>query len=159
MDHQTTATDGRMRAMSQRECWDILATHDTGRISYVQGDGPIVLPMNYQAHDGAIWVRTASYTQLAVHLNHQPVAFEIDHADTATRSGWSVLVRGTATHVLHGTDVPPGWHESHPWPDGPRAMTFRIEPRTVTGRALKQADVRPADGAGPGSIQRSPASR
>lgn len=155
MTHPTTHVDGLLRTLSTRECWDLLASHHVGRISYVDGDGPIVLPLNYVAFEGGIWVRTASHNQLGVHLPDQSVAFEIDQSEVATQTGWSVLVRGRATHVLRGTDVPPGWRTSNPWPDGPRSMTFRIEPRSVTGRALKQADVRPQAGSGPGTIQRS----
>lgn len=156
MTPATTHVDGLLRALSQRECWDLLSSHHVGRISYVDGDGPTVLPLNYVAFEGGIWIRTASYNQLAVHLSGQAAAFEIDHTDVRTQSGWSVLVRGQATHVLRATNAPPGWQTSNPWPDGPRSMTFRIEPRTVTGRALKQADVRPGPGSGPGTIQRSP---
>lgn len=140
MTHQTTRVDGLLRTLSQRECWDLLASHHVGRISYVERGGPVVLPVNYAAFEKGIWIRTASYTQLAVHLPGQSVAFEIDHVDPRTRSGWSVLVRGRATHVLHATGAPSTWSTSNPWPAGPRAMTFRIEPRTITGRSLTQAD-------------------
>lgn len=157
MEHPEAPSNGLLRTLSKRECWDLLVSHETGRVCYVQAGAPMVLPMNYQAFEKGIWIRTASYTQLAIHLANEVVAFEIDQTDVATRTGWSVLVHGVATHVLHAHGAPPGWHTSHPWPDGLRAMTFRIEPQTITGRALKQADVRPAAGAGPGSIQRSPA--
>lgn len=60
----TTHVDGLLRALSQRECWDLLSSHHVGRISYVDGDGPIVLPLNYVAFEGGIWIRTASYDQL-----------------------------------------------------------------------------------------------
>lgn len=146
--------DGLLRELTEAECWAHLAEHEVGRLAYADRVGPIVLPLNYVARDGSIWLRTASYNQLAVHVAGQVVAFEIDHVDTRAHTGWSVLARGPIRHVLdaeHGTP----WPTPEPWPDGTRTMMFRITPTELTGRALVQADVAPTPGHGPGSIQRS----
>ena len=66
-------------------------------------------------------------------LDHR-VAFEADHTDPATRSGWSVVVRGTADHA----ELFEPMVASPPvaWADGPRSHVLRIRPSTITGRQV-----------------------
>ena len=150
--HHEGHEGGRLRELSQDECWSLLAEHQVGRISYVDGDGPVIIPINYVTGGGSIWVRTASYNQLAMHLADQLAAFEIDHVDPRTRTGWSVLVRGRAEHAA--ADGPVDWPDTAPWPDPRRTMQFRIVVTEVSGRSLAQTDVSPGAGRGPGTIQR-----
>jgi hypothetical protein len=150
---------GRLHELSERDCWARLAEHEVGRLAYVQGDGPTIVPLNYLAQDGKVWLRTASYNQLAVHVAGQLAAFEVDDINVHDRTGFSVLLRGRVEHVLH-TMTGLTWPEPTLWPDGIRTMMFCLTPTQVTGRSLAQADVTPAPGRGPGSIQRSqPATR
>jgi len=156
MTAATTRTDGVLRELSEPECRQHLSHGTVGRIAYVDPDGPVILPLNYVVQDEQLWIRTASYNQLAIHAAHQMVAFEVDHVDGHARTGWSVLVRGRAEHAKREDErAPSGWPDSAPWPDGIRSMTFCITPQHVTGRALLQGDVRPAPGHGPGTIQRT----
>lgn len=146
---------GSLRELTGMECWQHLAEHSVGRIAYVEPDGPVILPLNYVAHDGKIWLRTASYDQMAIHLPGMRAAFQVDHVDEHDQSGWSVLVRGRAEHVLadqHPQHDGPG---STPWAAGTRTMTFCLTADEVTGRLLHGRDVTPPAGHGPGSIQRS----
>lgn len=152
----SASRDGLLRELTEAECWEHLEAHHLGRIAYVVDGGPVILPFNYVAHDGRLWLRTTSYSQLAVHLPGQRAAFSVDHVDEHTRSGWSVLVRGRAHHVVGGDrDVPGEAPDPSPWPDGLRRMAFCVTPDEVTGRALSQRDVVPVPGHGPGTIQRS----
>ena len=89
-----------LRELTTKECWEHLAENNLGRIAYVDRDGPCLLPFNYVAHNGEIWLRTASYSALAVDLPGERAAFAVDYADEHQRSGWSVMVRGRAEHVL-----------------------------------------------------------
>lgn len=147
--------DSTLCELSEQQCWAHLAEHRFGRLAYVQRDGPVIIPLNYVAQDGKLWVRTASYNQLAVHLAGQRAAFEVDEIDERGHSGWSVLVRGRAEHVVDAGAVAVSWPDPAPWPAGIRTMLFCLTPNEVTGRALKQGDVSPGPGHGPGSIQRS----
>lgn len=158
MSNHTAQIDGLLRELTQDECWQLLSDHSMGRIGYVDRGGPVVLPFNYQVHEGRLYVRTASHNQMAVHLPGQLAAFEIDDADPHGHTGWSVLVRGRVEHVLNSaTAVPAPEPESAPWPDGLRTMVFCLTPDLVTGRALRQADVSPGFEQGPGSVQRAAA--
>ena len=157
MEPQMTHSDGTLHELDEAACWDHLAAASVGRIAYVDVDGPVVIPLNYTVHEGAIWMRTAAYAALAVQLVEQRVAFEVDDADHDDRTGWSVLARGRAEHVLgteHGTR--PDWTGTTPWPSGTRAMVLRLEPTTLTGRSIRRpcASVSVGAGRGPGTVQR-----
>jgi uncharacterized protein len=152
------ARPGLLHELTPEECWRHLEQHHVGRISYVDRGYPVILPLNYEVRDQQVYVQTASYNQLAIHLPGQHAAFEIDHVDEHARAGWSVLVRGVAEHVMgDGHDRASSPAEAAPWPDGTRSMVFRIVPVEVTGRVLRQQDTTPDAGHGPGTIQRSPA--
>ena len=152
----TDHANGLLHELTREQCWRLLSEHHVGRIGYLDRAGPVILPLNYQVHEGRLYLRTASYDQMAVHLPGQVAAFEIDDADPHSRSGWSVLVRGRVEHVLHSvTAVPHAKPESLPWPDGLRSMLFCLTPDTVTGRMVRQADVTPGPGTGPGTVQRA----
>jgi hypothetical protein len=65
------------------------------------------------------------------------VAFEVDGVEEATRTGWSVLVRGEAVEV---TD-PAGLARVrklalYPWAPGAKARYVRILPTVLTGRRI-----------------------
>ena len=55
-----------LHELEPEECWRRLASRTVGRMAYVDRDGPVIVPLNYRVVDGRIWVRTASYDQLAV---------------------------------------------------------------------------------------------
>ena len=147
--------DGLLRELSEAECWAHLTAHTVGRLAYVDQDGPLIVSLNYLAQDGRIWLRTAAYNQVSLHLPGQLAAFQVDHSDEHVHTGWSVVVRGRAERPDEtGTAPRGGWPVATPWADGARSMTFCLTPSEVTGRALRQADVSPGAGHGPGTIQR-----
>ena len=67
------------------------------------------------------------------------VCFQIDAIDPATRTGWSVLVKGRATEITHPDDLRRvedltlGY-----WTVATRPNWIRITPREVTGRRIWQ---------------------
>ena len=69
------------------------------------------------------------------------VAFEVDAADEATRTGWSVVVRGTLADI---TD--PAHRERlralplYPWAAGEKSRYVRVRPFSITGRRIKIPD-------------------
>jgi nitroimidazol reductase NimA-like FMN-containing flavoprotein (pyridoxamine 5'-phosphate oxidase superfamily) len=134
------STEGWFRSRSveleQAECLELLESRTVGRVAYCEDGGPVVLPVNYVVHEGAVLLRTAPHTALGRHLQHGPAAFEVDEVDEYTQSGWSVLVRGHAS-PLDPDDLPaePGARPV-PWAEGARPLFVRISPDTVTGRRL-----------------------
>ena len=82
-------------AMSQAECLALLAEHSLGRVAFTERAMPAIRPVNYRLVGSRIVLRTAG-DQLAARLDGQVVAFEIDDVDLHGRTGWSVVVTGTA---------------------------------------------------------------
>jgi nitroimidazol reductase NimA-like FMN-containing flavoprotein (pyridoxamine 5'-phosphate oxidase superfamily) len=108
--------------------------------------GPVVLPVNYKWHDGAVVFRTTRHSRLDEDLQtgiaggDYKVAFEIDAIDEIGRQGWSVLIQGPAHHVEGETERAAAEQAGvEPWPAGERELFLRIVPSRVTGRRIKPA--------------------
>ncbi len=65
------------------------------------------------------------------------MAFEADHIDPIAESGWSVLVRGTATHLLDADRISALADTAvHPWAPGRRDRWIEIHAQQITGRII-----------------------
>jgi hypothetical protein len=127
--------------LSQEECLALLKAHGVGRIGVIEGDAPVVLPVNYrviksQTLEGP-WIALRTRSGNVIDQMGTKVCFEIDGVDEVDRQGWSVLVRGT----LHGLTINTKGLEdaftSDPWLPTERDSWLVIEPSAVTGRALR----------------------
>src|SRR3954451_17105562 len=122
--------------LSPSECLALLATEQIGRVVYSDRQGPLAVPVNFRLDDETIIFRTAPNNSLAAHLRESSTcAFEVDRIDPTTRSGWSVVVRGSGALVRHPA-VASDQTWPVPWPDGTREFVIRITPLEVTGRRL-----------------------
>jgi uncharacterized protein len=129
---------GHLLELDRAECLQLLAGRVTGRIAYCDSGGPVVVPVNYEMHFGAVLIRIAPYSKLAQHLRDSPAAFEVDDFDDFNQSGWSVLVRGRAEYV-DPDDLPDSDLRPQPWAEGHRTLYVRVTPSTITGRRLVAA--------------------
>ena len=132
-----------LEELDEAECLRLIASGGIGRIGYSGRYGPTVMPVNYQLYEGTIVFRTTPDSTTDEDLRtgianaEYKVAFEIDDFDTAARTGWSVLIQGSAHHVeseaerasVAGAGV-------DPWPGGNRELFLRINPSRVTGRRV-----------------------
>ena len=120
------------------ECWRLLASKPVGRVGYTGSRGPQVLPVNHVVHDGTIVFRCAAYSGLARDVQGARVAFQVDQVDDASRTGWSVLVVGSAELVHDPDELVELWTggAAHPWAPGTRTVYVRITAREVTGRQV-----------------------
>jgi nitroimidazol reductase NimA-like FMN-containing flavoprotein (pyridoxamine 5'-phosphate oxidase superfamily) len=126
-----------VREMPLEDCLQLLESCQVGRIAFTDLDGPVVLPVNYSIHEGAVLVATATGSSLHSHAAGAPVAFEVDDVDEFNEGGASVLVRGLASKVPF--DGFPEDSRPYPWPEGPREVLLRIDPTQITGRRLYPA--------------------
>ncbi|MFL6138716.1 MAG: helix-turn-helix domain-containing protein [Frankiaceae bacterium] len=143
-DARTLAAPGRHPAGSARrlqpvdedDCWLLLSAGAVGRVAMTSTGGPPLMHLlNYVVMDRRIVMRTSERTQLAYAARAlRAVSFESDHVDEDDRSGWSVLVAGTARAAtaeqaarLHIDDL------LEPWPAGERRTVVTIHPDHVTG--------------------------
>src|SRR5688572_24632724 len=80
------------------ECLRLLATHEIGRIGFINGDTPEILPVNYALDGDAVVFATATGTKLWS-AERGTVTFEVDDIDRSSRSGWSVVIHGLAQEI------------------------------------------------------------
>jgi uncharacterized protein len=90
-----------LEILDRGTCLDLLSTVPVGRLGLSINALPVVLPVNF-AFDrpvDRIVLRTTEGGKLRAALSGAIVAFEVDHIDPVSHTGWSVLVRGSS-HVL-----------------------------------------------------------
>jgi uncharacterized protein len=123
--------------LTKSECFGLLASQHLGRVVLVDDRGPIALPVNFVLDRHTVVFRSGEGTKLEVAVRGAPVAFEVDGADEATRTGWSVLVRGQATEITDPDDLARvGQLPLYPWAPGAKTHYIRIQPSALTGRRI-----------------------
>jgi len=125
--------------MTSDECFTLLGQETVGRLVYVDDLGPAAVPVNYALAGHGIVFRSEDGSKIRG-LREHDVAFEVDHIDEVSRSGWSVLVRGTSEevdfeHLLELLGRIDGYVPL-PWKKGIHKIWVVITPKTVSGRRL-----------------------
>lgn len=125
--------------LSREDCFGLLSRERVGRLAYCDAMGPVAIPVNFALAGEDIVVRVEP-DNTALASDPVMVAFEADHVDDESESGWSVVVRGRIGTVAID-DVPALLHElrtgpPHPWAGGVHNVWLRIRPEVVTGRKL-----------------------
>jgi len=124
--------------LSEAECRRLLAEVDVGRVAFVDGDFPVVLPVNFLVDDDLILLRSDPGAKHE-HIPMNPVAFEVDAFERWNQSGWSVLVQG------HGRDVTEAAGARYDdlrqrgietWAPGEKARWLTIEIEQISGRRI-----------------------
>jgi len=134
--------DPELQELSRDECLELLEAHHVGRIAVLTDAAPVIVPVNYRlVHArGLTWIALRTRMGGVVERSSLDVGFEIDNADDPTRTGWSVLVRGTLHHLdTDAADFDESF-DSEPWL-GDRHAWMIIQPYSIEGRRL----IRPAD--------------
>lgn len=131
-----TSTD-HLEALERDECVLRLQARGLGRVGATLRGRPIVYPVNYALHDGAILFRTRRGGDLDASTLDRWAAFEIDDADNLYHEGWSVLVVGRASHVTDPSELASlTFVPLTPWADDDRHLVVRIPLHEVTGRHI-----------------------
>jgi uncharacterized protein len=125
--------------LAPSECRRLMGTQGIGRVAFVVDGEPAVLPVSFAIIGEVIVFRTALGSTFDTLVRDSEVAFEVDQADPAYHSGWSVVGRGTARglegqierDVLDGLPLRPWGLQMAPgW--------IGIVLREVTGRRIVQ---------------------
>jgi nitroimidazol reductase NimA-like FMN-containing flavoprotein (pyridoxamine 5'-phosphate oxidase superfamily) len=127
-----------MNELTTTECRDLLTTQEVGRVAVCTPRGPRILPVNFTVDGTSVVFRTAPYGVLGQHAWNSRIAFEIDHVDTETRSGWSVLATGTGQLVEDAEElaVVRAFRNPQPWAPGTRLLYVRLVWDELTGRRV-----------------------
>lgn len=127
--------------LTGQECFELLARAHLGRVALVDAQGPAVFPVNFVLDRHMVVIRTDEGTKLDIASRGARVAFEVDDSDPATRSGWSVLIRGEAIEVTDPAEVNRLRElPLRPWAPGAKSRYVRILPAVVTGRRIPTPD-------------------
>jgi hypothetical protein len=123
--------------LAKSECFALLAREHLGRVAIIDGQGPVIFPVNFVLDRHMVVFRTDEGTKLDAACRGSRVAFEIDGTDTAARTGWSVLVRGEAIEVTNPAELARLRRlPLAPWAPGAKAHFVRILPAKLTGRRI-----------------------
>ena len=124
-----------LEVLATDECWDLIRRTPVGRIAFVESGQPTILPVNHALLGHRVVIRTAGGALLNEALLNRPVAFEVDGFDAASRSGWSVLVRGLAEPAHADLDVDDLGLDA--WADAiARDDVVVLMPEEVSGRRI-----------------------
>jgi len=127
--------------LSVAACNELLAGTSVGRLAVDIAGYPEIFPVNYVLVDGAVVFRTAAGTKLAGAALMHHVAFEIDGFEPATRTAWSVIVKGWAREIDDPTERDAAeMLPLFPWVTSVKPNFVRIDPVEVTGRRFHLAD-------------------
>jgi len=143
----------RWQELTKSECFKLLSGERLGRVALVDDQGPIIFPVNFVLDRHMVVFRTDEGTKLGAAAMGGRVAFEVDRADEATHTGWSVLIRGEATEVTDPAELARLRKlRLSPWAPGAKSRYVRILPAKLTGRRISAATglPRPDTNDGPG---------
>jgi len=134
-----TMSQRDLERLSEEECLGLLGSTSVGRLVYLDEVGPTAVPVNYAMAGRDVVVRVEGGAKQAA-MQQSVLTFEVDRIDEESRSGWSVVVRGTGREVpietvsslLHRMDG----RFPTPWAFGVHNVWLQITPETVTGRRL-----------------------
>ena len=129
------SSDDPVTVLTEQECWELIGTHELGRLGFHLLEQVHVVPVNYAVDEDTLLFRTAEGSKLLAVVMHGDVVFEIDEYDD--HSAWSVIVRGRAQlldeHEEHRADNLP----LRTWVDNPKYNVVEITPTEITGRHFR----------------------
>ena len=131
------ATDhAGLEILSFDRCLQLLATVPVGRVSFLADGEIVVLPVNHVIDGQAPVFCTASGSKLSAAGEQDLMAFEADEYDKRTRSGWSVLVNGSAEAIYEEAEIRRLTQLGlHPWVTAvDRPFWIRIRAASLSGR-------------------------
>lgn len=134
----------RLEELTEDQCWRLLARKSVGRLAVSIENRPDVFPVNYRLDAETLIVRTAPGLKLAAATLGRGVAFEVDSFDELNHTGWSIVVRGSATEIEELDELLEADRMLlEPWARGHKNRYVRITPEQVTGRRIPDRPTQP----------------
>ncbi|WP_315986662.1 pyridoxamine 5'-phosphate oxidase family protein [Streptomyces sp. STR69] len=122
--------------MSHDEALKLLGSVRLGRVAFTDRALPAIRPVSHVMDEGDFIVRTQGGSALSNRAPASEVAaYEADEIDPTTRTGWSVVVTGTATRVADAGDLARYERLPTPWIDTETGQVVRIRPEIVSDPA------------------------
>ncbi|GAA4629352.1 pyridoxamine 5'-phosphate oxidase family protein [Actinoallomurus vinaceus] len=129
---------GAAQPLDRDTCLRLLRSVVIGRVAWADDDGRVVvLPVNFITDGDDIAFRTSEGGKLSAAREGRLFSFEADDVEPGLRTGWSVLVSGTAQVVADSAVVDRLEHSPlAPWSPMPASCFVRLRPDQTTGRRL-----------------------
>jgi uncharacterized protein len=125
-----------LHELDEDECRRLLATRPVGRLAFLHGGRPAIVPLNFAIAEGEVVFCTGEGGRLDG-IAAQPVAFEVDDVDVAYHQGWSVVVEGVAEPLWGPEELERAARlPLRAWAPGDRRHYFRISGARLTGRRI-----------------------
>lgn len=123
--------------LSAEQCWEMLRTHEFGRMAFHLAEEVHITPVNYAVDGDTLLFRSAEGSKLLAVAMNPDICFEIDEYGEETAQ--SVIVRGRARildeHEEHRAENVP----LRPWVPTLKYNVVEIAPSSITGRAFRLA--------------------
>jgi nitroimidazol reductase NimA-like FMN-containing flavoprotein (pyridoxamine 5'-phosphate oxidase superfamily) len=128
-------------AIEYKDCRELLASQQIGRLGVVVDGRPEIFPVNYGVDGDGIVFRTSQGSKMRGVLSGD-VVFEVDRISPEDRSGWSIVVHGRADDISRFDSPQLREKAETPW-TGPKDILVRIALKGVTGRRVRAAQAPP----------------
>ncbi|MGQ7295903.1 pyridoxamine 5'-phosphate oxidase family protein [Quadrisphaera sp. KR29] len=138
----------RLVRLEEHECWELLRSQQLGRLVFTDAVLPAVLPVGFAVVGSDVVVAASPGEKVAAAARGAVVAFEVDSADPATRTGWSVTAVGPA-RLLSDPHLAAELRARGlaPWAPSPLATYLAVAVKVISGRRLTSGSAQPATGA------------
>ena len=138
--------------LDRSECLHLVGQENVGRLGIIVDGRPEIHPVNFAVAGEEILIRSDQGPKLFSALAG-PVVFEVDRVDPVDRTGWSVMIHGTA-HLTSGRARGSALQNRvlKTWREADLPQLLRIVPNAITGRRLPPPTPHrwPHAGTGPG---------
>jgi nitroimidazol reductase NimA-like FMN-containing flavoprotein (pyridoxamine 5'-phosphate oxidase superfamily) len=139
-----TETAHDSRELTRGECLALLPTAPFGRLVFVDGAMPAVIPVSFLLDHAGIVLRTAAGSSIDRIADGSRVAVQADDVDVARRTGWSVTVVGRARTPRDAVELERlAALPLQPWVTGERTAFVVVEVDVLTGRRIGGSAVLP----------------
>lgn len=125
-----------LQVLSRDECLHLLRGAGIGRVGLSMDALPVVLPVNFVVAGERIIFRTGQGTKLSAALRNAVVCFEVDEIDADHRTGWSVVVTGTARQLTGSEAADAAALDLDPWSPATGDNFIAINVDLVSGRRV-----------------------
>ena len=135
----TSKTQLGLVTLTGDECRSLLVTHRPrlGRLAFVAGEWPLVLPMNYALDGDIVYFRTSTGRKLFAASRRTRVTFQVDHVDQVWEDGWSLLAFGRLRMVEDSAELARARHlPLRPWAGGDRPHYLALDIDSLSGRRI-----------------------
>jgi uncharacterized protein len=127
-----------LEVLTLEECLRLLAAAPVGRVGLVAEGEIVVLPVNHVVDGQDPVFLTTRGSKLSAAEQQNVAAFEADHFDERTRTGWSILITGHAEVVYDEAEIERLSRSGlRPWASAvDRPVWVRIRALAVSGRRI-----------------------